>query len=221
MPHRPLWSLSFFKCDRVSMLSVPSNPPQTLLELAGAGAWKRPKPGEAAVLIIDAQEEYRSGALPLGDVSLALEEIARLRQHARDLELPVVHVRHVGKPGGLFDIEARGGAFCTESEPIAGETVIDKHLPNAFAGTDLAARLQELGVRRIIVAGFMTHMCVSSTVRAALDLGLSSGVIASACATRALPAPDGGVLSAAEVHRAALAALSDRFAHVLTGAAAV
>ena len=189
--------------------------------MAGARDWNRPAPGEAAILLIDAQEEYRSGALALGDVTLALEEISRLRQHARDLDLPVFHIRHAGSPGGLFDLEARGGAFCTEAEPVAGETVVDKRLPNAFAGTDLADRLAEKGIRRIVVAGFMTHMCISSTVRAALDLGFESAVVASACATRSLPTYDGEVISATEVHRAALAALGDRFAHILPGAAAV
>ncbi|MEI2385358.1 cysteine hydrolase family protein [Breoghania sp. JC706] len=195
--------------------------PKTLRDMAGAGGWQRPAPGEAAVVLIDAQEEYRSGALQLDDVTLALEEIARLRQHARDLDLPVVHVRHVGAPGGLFDLDARGGAFCVEAEPLAGETVIDKRLPNSFAGTNLAETLADKGIRRIVVAGFMTHMCVSSTVRAALDLGLESAVVASACATRALPTHDGSVVSAGDVHRAALAALGDRFAHILPGAAAV
>ncbi|WP_245926643.1 isochorismatase family protein [Breoghania corrubedonensis] len=189
--------------------------------MAGAPGWNRPKPGEAAILLIDAQEEYRSGALALGDVTLALEEIARLRQHGGELGLPVFHIRHAGTAGGLFDLDARGGAFCAEAEPVAGETVIDKRLPNAFAGTQLANLLAEKDIRRIVVAGFMTHMCVSSTVRAALDLGFASAVVASACATRSLPTHDGGVVFSADVHRAALAALADRFADVLPGAAAV
>lgn len=195
--------------------------PKTLRELAGAGLWKRPDRGEAAVVLIDAQEEYRSGALALGDVTLALQEIARLRQRARELGYPVIHVRHVGPAGGLFDLDARGGAFCAEAEPLAGETVVDKRLPNSFARTNLADTLSEANIQRIIVAGFMTHMCVSTTVRVGLDLGFDCAVVANACATRALPTHDGGEISAAELHRASLAAISDRFAHILTNAAAI
>jgi hypothetical protein len=65
----------------------------------------------------------------------------------------------------------------------------------------------------------MTHMCVSATVRAALDRGLSSTVAMDATATRDLPDPlGGGDLPAGIVHRAALAAIADRFATVVRAA---
>ncbi len=197
------------------MLSTFQTMPRTLRDLAGLPRWQHPAPGEAAVLLIDAQEEYRSGALALGDITQALCEITTLRQRAKKLELPVIHIRHVGPAGGLFDVDGHGGAFCAQAEPLAGEYVIDKHLPNAFTGTDLAARLDALNIKRIIVGGFMTHMCVSSTVRGALDLGLETAVVANTCATRSLPGHDGEEISARDMHRAALAAMSDRFACIL------
>ncbi|MBD1544734.1 cysteine hydrolase family protein [Roseibium aggregatum] len=197
------------------------NRPKTLLELAGVPGWTTPAAGEAAVILIDAQKEYVSGALPLEGIDDALGEVSRLRDRADELGLPVIHVRHVGRSGGLFDIEAEGGKFCGAAEPGDGEIIVGKALPNAFAGTDLQDRLTGLGVRKLIVAGFMTHMCVSSMVRAALDLGYSSAVVAKACASRALPVPGGGVLSGTDVHRAALTELADRFALVLEDARAV
>lgn len=203
------------------MSDATASAPKTLLEMAGAPAWRRPGPNEAAVLLIDVQDEYRTGALRLPGVEPALMEIANLRRRARDLDLPVIHVRHSGKPGGLFDLEAGNGRFCAEADPMPGEEMVTKFLPNAFVGTDLAEILSGRNIRRLVVAGFMTHMCVSSTVRAALDLGFASAVVASACATRALPGPDGEVIEAVDVHRAELAALADRFAHILPDAAAV
>lgn len=62
----------------------------------------------------------------------------------------------------------------------------------------------------------MTHMCVSSTARAALDLGYATTVAADAAATRDLPNPAGGVIKADVLHQASLAALADRFAVVAT-----
>jgi len=203
------------------MTDSDSNRPKTLMELAGAPGWTTPAAGEAAVILIDAQQEYVTGALPLEGVEEALAEVGRVRGRAGELGLPVIHVRHVGRPGGLFDIEAEGGKFCDAAQPADGEIVVGKALPNAFAGTDLQDRLAGLGVRRLIVAGFMTHMCVSSTVRAALDLGYSSAVVARACASRPLPVPGGGVMSGADVHRAALTELADRFALVLDDAGAL
>jgi hypothetical protein len=54
-------------------------------------------------------------------------------------------------------------------------------------------------------------------VRAALDLGFRSTVVADACAARDLPSP-GGVIPARALHEAELAALADRFAGVFTAA---
>ena len=67
------------------------------------------------------------------------------------------------------------------------ETIVYKGLPNAFAGTELDEILKGFGRKNMIAIGFMTHMCVSSTGRAGLDLGYGSAVVANACATRDLP----------------------------------
>jgi len=127
-------------------------------------------------------------------------------------------VRHRGRAGGAFDPEAARGQIHATVAPLAGETIIDKGLPNSFAGTALAEVLEDIGPRPLVVAGFMTHMCVSATVRSALDRGLSSTVAMDATATRDLPDPAGGDLPADTVHRAALAAIADRFATVVPAA---
>lgn len=73
----------------------------------------------------------------------------------------------------------------------------------------------ERKVKNEFVVGYMTHMCVSSTVRAALDRGYRTTVVANATATRDLPDGSGGAVSAQDVQRASLAALADRFAAVV------
>ena len=61
----------------------------------------------------------------------------------------------------------------------------------------------------------MTHMCVSSTVRAAVDQGFGCTVVGGACATRDLPDGTGGAGAAVDLHRSELAARGDRFAVVV------
>jgi nicotinamidase-related amidase len=187
---------------------------KTLLEMAGAPS--TPASFDDAVLVlIDCQNEYRDGALPLTGIGAAIGEAERLLSAARAAAAPIVHIAHKGRAGSLFDRAAAGGAIVDELAPQAGEPVIEKQLPNAFAGTDLAAHVEQTGRKQLVVAGFMTHMCVSSTVRAALDLGLFSTVVGAACATRDLPLPGGGTLAAEQLHQAELAALADRFAIVV------
>jgi len=197
-----------------------SDAPKTLLQMAGADLAPS-KLSDSTLVIIDAQNEYRSGALPLAGVDAAVKEIATLLKRARASGAPVVHVQHAGRPGGAFDLEAERGRIMREVAPECAEPVVQKPLPNAFADTDLADKLEAAGRKQLIIAGFMTHMCISSTARAALDHGYRVTIPAAACATRDLPAPDGGVMTAAELHRAALTALADRFAIIARDAAAV
>jgi nicotinamidase-related amidase len=188
--------------------------PKTLLEMAGApaapSAWER-----SALLLIDCQNEYAGGKLALPGVDAAVAAARALLDRARAAGTPVVHVVHRGKPGGLFDPEGPGGAIVAALAPQAGEATVPKALPNSFAKTELDAVLKQLGRPELIVGGFMTHMCVSATVRSALDHGYRATVVAAACGTRDLPDPLGGVLPADAVHRATLAALADRFAVVV------
>ena len=186
---------------------------QTLLQLAGADL--RPPPlANATLVIIDAQNEYLDGKLALPAIAPALTALAQLLARARQVATPVVHIQHKGRAGGLFDLEARGGAIIDAMQPRVAEHRIPKPLPNAFAQTDLDTVLKQLGRSQIVIAGFMTHMCVSSTARTALDLGYKATVAADAAATRDLPDPLGGTIAAEALHRAALAALADRFAIV-------
>ena len=194
--------------------------PKTLLQMAGADLAPS-KLSDSTLVIIDAQNEYRSGALPLTGVDAAVAEIASLLKRARAAGAPIVHVQHGGRPGGAFDLEAERGRIMREAAPECAEPVVQKPLPNAFAQTDLAEKLEAAGRKQLIIAGFMTHMCVSSTARAALDHGYRVTIPAAACATRDLPAPDGGVIKATDLHRTALAALADRFAIIAQDAAGV
>jgi nicotinamidase-related amidase len=195
--------------------------PKTLLELAGV----TPTPSrfaDAAVVVIDAQREYVDGLVPLAGVGAALDEIERVLERARAAGAPVIHIKHRGRAGGAFDPGAPGGQIAAQAMPVAGEPVVEKALPNAFAGTDLKARIDATAKTEIVIVGFMTHMCVEATARAALDLGYKTTVIAAATATRDLPDPVGGDgIAAAEVQRNALAALNDRFAVVVKNVAAV
>lgn len=192
--------------------------PKTLLELAGADL-NPPKLGDSCLVLIDIQNEYRAGPLALPDAEPAIAVAAKLLARARQSGAAIFHIAHKGRAGSLFDREAERGAIASSLAPLANEPVIEKALPNSFAGTDLQARLAATGRTNIVLAGFMTHMCVSSTARAALDLGLRTTIAADACATRDLPDGRGGALSARTVHEVALAELSDRFAIIAQGEA--
>lgn len=188
--------------------------PKTLLQMAGANPTPA-KLSEAVVVIIDAQNEYVNGKLPLDGVEAALDNVAKLLKAARAVDAPIIHIVQRGRTGGLFDPEGGGFKIAPQAAPVKGEMMIEKTLPNSFAQTSLQLAIQATGKSSLILAGFMTHMCVSATARSALDHGYQTKIAADAVATRALPDPLGGAaLPAAQIHRTALAELADRFATI-------
>jgi nicotinamidase-related amidase len=141
----------------------------------------------------------------------AVANIKQLLGAARAAGRPIVHVRHLGTHGGLFDPQGERGEFISGLEPQGDETVVEKLLPSAFHGTELKKRLEDLGPLDLIVCGFMSHSSVSTTVRAAKNLGFRCTLVEDACATRDLP-HKGGVLSAEHVHQTEMAIMADNFA---------
>lgn len=188
--------------------------PATLRNIAGLPAEPAPL-AESALVLIDCQNTYRAGVMALPGVEAALAEARRLLERARRLGIPVFHIQHDAGPGSPYDIRAECGAIAETVVPASGEAVVVKRYPNSFVATDLESRLRRVGATNLVLAGFMTHMCVNSTARGAFNLGFAPTVVAAATATRDLPAADGGVVSAADLQRASLAALADLFAVVV------
>lgn len=170
---------------------------------------------KSALVLIDCQNTYREGIMQLEGVEEALKQCANLLARAREAGAPVIHIQHDAGPGSPYDVRAPIGAIADVVAPAAGEKVITKTLPSSFEKTDLDAELRRLGVEDLVLAGFMTHVCVNSTARAAFNHGYRTTVVANATATRSLPNPVGGTLPAEAVHNGALAALADIFAVVV------
>jgi nicotinamidase-related amidase len=146
-------------------------------------------------------------------VEAALDRAAELLDRARSAGIPIVHIQHDDGAGGLYDVRGETGAIVDRVAPREGEAVVVKNYPNAFVGTDLHERLTG-GPQNLLLAGFMTHMCVNSTARDAFNLGYAPTIVASATATRSLPGLSGEV-SAYALQAASLAGVADLFAIVV------
>ncbi|MDO6514810.1 MULTISPECIES: cysteine hydrolase family protein [unclassified Neptuniibacter] len=181
----------------------------TIRDLAGLGH-EASSVQESALIIIDAQNTYCEGIMKLEGVEEALVECRKLLERFRKAGRPIYHIRHDAGPGTPYDVNEHIGQIAEVVAPIEGEAVITKNYPNSFAQTELNELLEKTGVKNLILVGFMSHMCVNSTARAAFTLGYNPTVVASATATRALPSKvTGKDVPAAQIQEAALAALSD------------
>ena len=173
---------------------------------------------DTALVIIDIQSFYfEGGRLPLvGPVEASLKAKALLERF-RARGLPVVHVQHLPKEVAAPDPTGCDPQYRIHPNvlPAPGELVIGKHFASSFRGTDLEARLRAMGVKRLVICGMQTHMCVEATTRAAADLSFEVTVVHDACATRDLSF-GGTTVPAAHVHAAALAAMSGTYARVVS-----
>ena len=172
---------------------------------------------DTALIVIDIQNDYfPGGAMELEGADAAGakagDAIARFRKEGK----PVIHVRHLSvRPGSTFFIPGTKGADIHSSvTPKSGETVIEKNFPNSFRNTGLKEVLEKQGVKNLVVAGMMTHMCVDASVRHAADLGYKITLLGDACATRA-QTYGGEKVPARQVHAAFLAALNGFYAKVV------
>ncbi|ONF68752.1 isochorismatase family protein [Amycolatopsis keratiniphila] len=173
---------------------------------------------DATVILVDYQNTYTRGVMELDGWEAALDEAATLLARARAAGATVIHVMHDGGEGSPYDLGQDIGRIHERVAPDPGEEVVVKTAPNSFVGTRLGELVDAAGHRDVVVAGFMTHMCVTFTAEGAFLRGNSPTVVAAACATRPLPSVDGPV-TAAEQHRAALATIGDLYAVVVDTAA--
>lgn len=143
-----------------------------------------------AVLIVDVQRDFLPGgrlAVPRGDEVVPVLNrylaLARLRNipvfASRDWHPPGhCSFRPQGGPwpehcvGGTPGAEfAAGLELPPDADIVSKATAANADAYSAFAGTDLADRLRQLGVRRLLVGGLATDYCVLNTVRDARKEG--------------------------------------------------
>ena len=172
---------------------------------------------DTALVVIDIQNDYfPGGAMELESAEAAAAKAREALTHFRAKKLPVIHVRHLSvRPGATFFLPGtRGAEIHSAVSPLEGESVVEKNFPNSFRETQLKAQLERHGVKNLVVAGMMTHMCVDASVRQAADLGYKVTLLADACATRA-QSFGGETIPARQVHAAFLAALNGFYAKVV------
>ncbi|WP_306361046.1 isochorismatase family protein [Nocardia sp. CC227C] len=175
-----------------------------------------PRLADATLVLIDFQNTYTTGVMALPDAEAALAAAARLLAAARELGRPIVHIVNDGGPDGPYDIRANIGAIHPAVAPLPGEPVVVKRVPNGFHDTELAEVLRRLGSgTELVLAGFMTHMCVQFTAEGSFHRGYRPTVVADATATRSLAGPDGTTVSAADLQTAALTTIGDLFGVVV------
>jgi nicotinamidase-related amidase len=161
---------------------------------------------QTALLLIDIQDFYfPGGRSALSNPEEASLNAKKLLNVFREKNLLVVHIRHNAKAGA----EIHKNVI-----PLDSEKVISKSSVNSFKETDLLDYLKQNEIKKLVICGMMTHMCVEAAVRAAADYGFEVTLVHDACATRALKFKNKEIPAEA-VHFSTLASLSGYYAKVI------
>ncbi len=126
-----------------------------------------------ALLVIDVQQEYFDGALPITHPAGHLDKILRVMDEAAKAGIPTAVVRHhqADPESPIFRLNSDAWQLHPEVEKRPRDILIDKQLPGSFTGTKLDEWLEANGVETICIAGYMTHMCCDTTARQAFHHG--------------------------------------------------
>jgi maleamate amidohydrolase len=151
---------------------------------AELGSWaEADERHNVALLLVDVIKAFfnEAGAFHFAEAGAVLPALTRLLEDARSGGRLIVHAREMHYPG-LADLEGTklprhciAGEFDAEFvprfEPVEGEVEVRKRRYSAFFGTDLSLLLHEQRVRRVVIGGVKTNVCIRATVQDAFAHG--------------------------------------------------
>jgi nicotinamidase-related amidase len=160
-----------------------------------------------ALLVIDVQQEYFNGALPVSYPNGHLDRILDVMDAAKNASVPIAVIRHhqADPESPIFRLNSSAWQLHPEVEQRPRSILIDKQLPGSFTGTNLESWLKQVGADTVSIAGYMTHMCCDTTARQAFHLGYKVEFLSDATGTLTVE-NTAGVATAEELQRSILVA---------------
>ena len=157
------------------------------------------------------RNRYATGHLKTENVASTRKAISTLLEKYRAANAPLVHIVHDTPPGApVFTPDTDLAKEFAELEPKGSEKLIHKQQPGSFTGTDLEEYLKGTGRNKLVLTGYMAHVCVSTTARQAAERGYDILLAEDAIGDRDIPGA-----KAADLVAVVLAELADAFGTVV------
>jgi ureidoacrylate peracid hydrolase len=171
----------------------------------------------SALLVIDVQNDFchpdgvtgRAG-IPLQHVHSTMPVLQKFIEDVRATDAKIIFVRTIHSDWSncpvweLRSLRTKGtvcapdtwGAEFYEVKPNLGDLIITKHRYSAFIGTDLDLILRSQNIQSLLCTGFITNVCVESTLRDAFMLNYYTVLIEDCCAAPTLDQHSAAVFNA-------------------------
>lgn len=173
------------------------------------------KKQNCALILIDVQKGFFDASYwgPTNNPDIE-KNISELLATCRESQYPIIHVQHLSTDkASPLRPEQAGSKFIESCTPRMGESIFQKSVNSAFIGTNLEAHLRSHNIDSVVLVGFTSDHCVSTTARMAANLGFRTFIIANCTATFDRQGLDTS-FPAELVHQVSLASLHHEFATV-------
>jgi nicotinamidase-related amidase len=169
-----------------------------------------------ALLVIDVQNEYFTGKLPITYPNNSLLNILSATDAAIEHSVPVIVVQHTSnaKESQVFRKGSAEWQLHSDIKKRPFDLLIEKKFPGSFTGTSLEKWLRERNIDTIVITGYMTQMCCDTTARQAFHLGFAVEFLSDATGTLAFT-NNAGTVNDEELHRSSLVTQEMRFSKVM------
>lgn len=135
---------------------------------------------EYAVIIIDLLNDFVTGSLKTERAQRIIPNLEKLVKAARRKGVPVIYSNDahypedhevVAKWGGHAIKGTKGAQVIPELKPAEKDYIVDKRTYSGFYETGLDSLLRSLGVKKVVLTGLHTNICVRHTAAGAFFRG--------------------------------------------------
>jgi nicotinamidase-related amidase len=170
-----------------------------------------------ALLVIDVQNEYFTGKLPVTFPQGSFENILLAMDRAHASRVPVAVIQHTSLPPEAATFRKGTPEWELHDEITSRhyDILVEKNLPGSFTGTGLQKWLGEKKISSVTIAGYMTQMCCDTTARQAFHRRYAVNFLSDATGTLSVT-NDAGTIRDADLHRAILVTQQMVFSRVMT-----
>jgi nicotinamidase-related amidase len=169
------------------------------------------------LIVIDVQNGFRSASMPPSNNPDCEANVLRLLEAWREMNLPIVLVRHDSiSPGSVLAAGQSGNELQTGIDG-KHDLLVTKSVNSAFYGEpDLQSWLQAAGYTKLVICGIQTNMCCETTARMAGNLGYDVDFVLDATRTFDLTDSDGNTVTADTLAKVTATNLHGEFATVVS-----
>ena len=137
-----------------------------------------------AIIVIDMLNDFVSGKLGFERAKAIVPNIKRLLDFAHERDIPVIYVcdAHSAEDpelklwGEHAMAGSEGAQVVPELKPTKKDSVLEKHTYDIFFNTDMDEMLRGMGVKRLVLTGVVTEICVQNSAAGAFLRGYEIAV---------------------------------------------